>query len=58
MSLRVTWNAPTTGDDATMYRVDRSKDTDVWMNVIGGEMSDDMLTDADAMGRLYVGRQP
>ena len=48
-SLRVTWNAPTTGDDATMYRVDISKDTDVWMNVIGGEMSDDMLTDADAM---------
>ena len=47
-SLRVTWNAPT-GDDATMYRVDVSKDTDVWMNVIGGEMSDDMLTDADAM---------
>ena len=48
-SLRVTWNAPTTGDDATMYRVDISKDTDVWMNVIGGEMSDDMLTDAEAM---------
>ena len=48
-SLRVTWNAPTPGDDATMYRVDISKDTDVWMNVIGGEMSDDMLTDADAM---------
>ena len=48
-SLRVTWNAPTTGDDATMYRVDISKDTDVWMNVIGGEMSDDMLTDSEAM---------
>ena len=47
-SLRVTWNAPTTGD-ATMYRVDISKDTDVWMNVIGGEMSDDVWTDAEAM---------
>ena len=48
-SLRVTWNAPTTGDDATMYRVDISKDTDVWMNVIGGEASDDMWTEAEAM---------
>ena len=47
--LRVSWNAPMGGDMPTMYRVDISKDTDVWMNVIGGEMSDDMLTDADAM---------
>ena len=47
--LRVSWNAPTGVDMPTMYRVDISKDTDVWMNVIGGEMSDDMLTDADAM---------
>ena len=47
--LRVSWNAPTGVDMPTMYRVDKSKDTDVWMNVIGGEMSDDMLTDAGAM---------
>ena len=36
-SLQVSWNAPTTGDMPTMYRVDVSTDTDVWNNVIGGE---------------------
>ena len=48
-SLRVSWNAPTDGDDPTMYRVDVSTDTDVWNNVIGGEASDDEWTEAEAM---------
>ena len=50
-SLQVSWNAPvTTGaNTATMYRVDISTDTDVWMNVIGGEASSDTLTESMAM---------
>ena len=47
-SLQVSWNAPTGGDAPTMYRVDISTDTDVWMNFIGGEASDEALTEADA----------
>ena len=49
-SLQVSWNAPTGGDPVDSYRVDISEDTDVWMNVIGGEASDQALTEADAMG--------
>ena len=50
-SLAVSWNAPTGmgADMPTMYRVDISKDTLVWMNVIGGEASDDTLTESMAM---------
>ena len=49
-SLQVSWDAPETteANTATMYRVDISEDTDVWMNVIGGEASDKALTEADA----------
>ena len=50
-SLQVSWNAPvTTGANTpTMYRVDISTDTDVWMNVIGGEeRPDDTLTEGMA----------
>ena len=49
-SLQVSWNAPvTTGANApTMYRVDISRDTDVWMNVIGGEGTNTTLTESMA----------
>ena len=48
-SLQVSWNAPTTGDMPTMYRVDISTDTDVWHNVVGGEESGKgMLTESMA----------
>ena len=47
-SLRVTWDAPTGGDPVATYRVDISEDTDVWMNVIGGEASDQAWTEAEA----------
>ena len=49
-SLQVSWNAPTTGDMPTMYRVDYSTDTDVWHNVVGGEESGkEMLYESMAM---------
>ncbi len=48
-SLQVSWNAPEGGDPVATYRVDISKDTDLWMNVIGGEASDEALTEAEAM---------
>ena len=48
-SLQVSWNAPTDADAPTMYRVDISKDTLIWENVIGGEASDDTLTESMAM---------
>ena len=47
-SLRVTWNAPTGGDIATMYRVDMSTNGRIWHNVIGGEASSDTLADSVA----------
>ena len=49
-SLTVSWNAPTDGDAPTMYRVDVSKHTLVWGNVIGGEeMGKGTLTESMAM---------
>ena len=50
-SLRVTWDAPvTTGANTpTKYRVDWSSDNRIWHNVIGGEASDDVLTESMAM---------
>ena len=47
-SLRVTWNAPTGGDIATMYRVDMTTNGRIWHNVIGGEASSDTLADSVA----------
>ena len=49
-SLQVSWDAPvTTGANTpTMYRVDISTDTDVWMNVIGGEGTNTTLTEGMA----------
>ena len=47
-SLQVSWNAPEDGDPVATYRVDISTDTDLWMNVIGGEASDEALTEAEA----------
>ena len=47
--LRVTWNAPTGADMPTMYRVDMSTNASIWHNDIGGEASDDTLTESMAM---------
>ena len=48
-SLRVTWNVPTGGDPVETYRIDMSKHTRIWHNVIGGERSSDVLTESMAM---------
>ena len=60
-SLRVSWNAPTTGDPAMTYRIDMSTDSSVWHNVTRSLSSDDAeaaCTASDSGNRCFVAGNP